>query len=82
MKIPKNSPLLKTVVLREVSKGSCPYNRAGQNLRGKGRYWCGKLDELVGQPASIKLAQSYRPCGFSDYLSCELCWGYRVSWRH
>jgi len=75
MKIPKNSPLLKSVVLRELAKRNCPYNKTGQNLRGKDRHWCGKLSELVTDEFSIDKAQSYRPCSFSDYLTCELCFG-------
>jgi len=75
MKIPVNSPLLKTVVFREMAKKKCPYNRTGQNLRGNDRHWCGKLSEMMGESPSINIAQSYRPCNFSDYLSCELCFG-------
>ncbi len=73
-KIPQNSPLLKTVVLREMAKRKCPYNRTGQNLRGKDRHWCGRLDEMRGTE-SHQIAQSYRPCAFSDYLTCEVCFG-------
>ena len=75
MKIPVKSPLLKLVVLREMAKRNCPYTKTGLNLRGKERHSCRKLSDLVNRDYSWDLAQSYRPCSFSDYLSCELCFG-------
>ena len=56
-KISSNSPLLKSVVMRAMAKRNCPYNRTGQNLRGKDRHWCGKLGELVTDEFSIHQAQ-------------------------